>query len=88
MNKRKREIRKINPYGDEWTTGDFPYMTKEQLFKVLHSISNSFLKCIIDLKKELGLSVFLDDVVRKEIIHGLLRELQKRFFNREVIPVK
>ncbi|KKN90913.1 hypothetical protein LCGC14_0224970 [marine sediment metagenome] len=84
----KEKIRKMNPYSDEWTTGDFPHMSRQQLFKVLHYTLNSFLKNIRDLKKKLGLEIFLDDVGRKEISNSLLRELQKRFFKKEVIPTK
>ena len=84
----RERVRKIDPYSDEWTTGDFKYMTKEQMFKVLHSTISSFFKLIVKLKKKLGWKVFIDDINRKEVMNAILRELQKRFFKKEVISTK
>jgi hypothetical protein len=88
INNRKLEIQKLDPYEDEWTTGDIEFMSKEQLFKAMHSTMNGLLKTILGLKKELKWGKFVDDVVRREVVNSLLKEFQKRFFNKEVIPVK
>lgn len=86
-NKSRLEVQELDPYCDEWDTGDFPFMTKEQLFKVMHKTINDLLSVIEDLKKELRWGKFVDDVMRQAIVNSLIKELQKRFFEKEVIPV-
>lgn len=78
----------INPYSDDWTTGDLLIMTDEQVLKSLHYTINQLNKTIRALKKHYGAGLFLDDVVRQEVSNLLLIEIQKRWFKREVIPVK
>lgn len=78
----------MNPYSDDWDTGDLAMMSKEQIFKSLHYFMTDLLKTIRELRRKMGWSISLSDVVALQFTNSLLAELQKKFFDREVIPVE
>ncbi|MFW9878642.1 MAG: hypothetical protein ACFFG0_36645, partial [Candidatus Thorarchaeota archaeon] len=62
-----KNIEDINPYEDDWTTGDLAKMTDGQVLKCLHSTMNQLNATIREAKKKLRVSIFIDDVVRKQV---------------------
>lgn len=83
-----KTIENINPYEDDWTTGDLAIMSDAQVLKCLHHTLNELNATIREAKKKMGIAIFLDDVSRKQISNSLMIEVQKRWLKEEIIPVE
>lgn len=72
------EIQKIKIRKHEWNTSMLPHFTDDQLLDCLEDLLLSLNKHIIKLKKELGWSVFIDDIGRRAISAELFNEIKTR----------